>query len=123
MLGIIAKNTKEMFSATLYEGRDDDQGEYFEFYYAAEASVGDEKQLVPNLLSESGREIIATSWDLGFAENQFVEIGADMYRINDISLNRNAGRAGVNRVALNPLAEYQLTLVKVGNPKAVLPNG
>ena len=37
MIGIIAKNPREMYSATLYNGRDDLQGTYFEFYYIGDS--------------------------------------------------------------------------------------
>lgn len=123
MIGILAKNQREMFGATLYAGRDDPQGQYFEFYYVAESYPDDEQQHITNLISEGGRETIATSWALDFSRDQFVEIGADMFRVNEIAVNRNAGRAAVNRVALNPLTEYRLSLVKVGNPKGVLRHG
>lgn len=123
MIGILAKNQKEMFGATLYAGRDDSQCQYFEFYYVAEGNPDDEQQHITNLISEGGRETIATSWALDFSRDQFVEIGSDMYRVNEIAVNRNAGRAAVNRVALNPLTEYRLSLVKVGNPKGVLRHG
>lgn len=118
MLGIIAKNQKEMFGATLYAGRDDNQGEYFEFYYAESVRYED-RQHITNLISDAGYTTIITSWELGFQERQYVEIGSEMYRIDDVAVDRNAGRRSANRVGINPLTEYQLTLNKVANPKAV----
>lgn len=119
MLGIIAKNQKEMFGATLYTDRDDDQGQYFEFYYTDDGNPSDGQQHITNLLSDGSNETIATSWVLDFARDHFVEIGSNMYRINEIAINRSAGRAFANRVAINAMTEYRLSLVKVGNPKAV----
>ncbi|MBQ8382015.1 MAG: hypothetical protein IJX47_02290 [Clostridia bacterium] len=122
MLGIIAKNQREMFGATLYAGRDDDQGEYFEFYYA-EPTRYEDRQHVTNLISDASYTTIVTSWELGFRDRQFVEIGSEMYRIDDIVVDRNAGRQSANRVGLNPLTEYRLTLNAVANPRAVMRNG
>ncbi|MBQ8288099.1 MAG: hypothetical protein IJX76_04925 [Clostridia bacterium] len=122
MIGIVAKNQREMFGATLYAGRDDPQGEYFEFWYV-EATRFEDRQHVPNLISDVSYTTIATTWDMGFADRQYVEIDGDMYKIDDISIDRNAGRAGVNRLARNPLTEYRLTLNKVANPRAVMRNG
>lgn len=122
MIGIVAKNQKEMFGATLYAGRDDPQGEYFEFWYV-EPTRFEDRQHVPNLISDASYTTIATTWDMGFADRQYVEIDGDMYKIDDITVDRNAGRAGVNRLARNPLTEYRLTLNSVANPRAVMRNG
>lgn len=122
MIGIIAKNQKEMFGATLYASRDENQGEYFEFYYA-EPTRHEDRQHIPNLISDASYTTIVTSWELDYKNKQYVEIGAEMYKIDDYSVDRNAGRQSANRVGLNPLTEYRLILVGVGNPKAVMRNG
>lgn len=120
MLGIIAKNPREMYSATLYANRDDLQGTYFEFYYIGDSYPDDARQPVPNLIADGARETIGTSWELDFVRSQFVEIGGTMYRINEVAINRNTGRQAAVRLAANPLIEYKLTLVKVANPRAVV---
>lgn len=123
MIGIIAKNPREMYSATLYANRDDPQGTYFEFYYIGDSYPDDARQPIPNLIADGARETIATSWELDYTRSQFVEIGDTMYRINEVAINRNTGRQAAVRLAANPLVEYKLSLVKVANPKAVMRNG
>lgn len=123
MLGIIAKNQKEMFGATKYYKRDDNEGQYFEFYFSNHFRF-DENNPVQGLKMAIGHVEISTSWDIDWEEDQYVEFMLNgvmtMWRIDQVSLNPNANRKAVNRLAYNPTAEYVLTLNKVANPKAVI---
>lgn len=123
MLGIIAKNQKEMFGATKYKKRDDTEGEYFEFYFSNHFDF-DENSPVQGLKVSTGHVEISTSWAIDWEEDQYVEFMLNgimtMWRIDQVLLNPNANRKAVNRVAYNPTAEFVLMLNKVGNPKAVI---